>query len=500
MDELVQKAGTLEPGPRQVSLLSQAMEVADAARETGACHEDALLKLANLVCFAKNWLEHMQASALALAVETHQAQHQTEQDASAGDKKQAEQARPGAVVESHALATAVTPHQAWQLAQAGAAGWEHPVIRRTQKAGKLTSTKTNAITVAAGRSEDPVVQQQVIDLGVKLAPTQPAHKVKAACERFVAHADVDALQRGRTQEAANRRIWLKPLPYGMALLGAYGPAEQLRGAMATIEQVARSQAGLVAEAASGENASKVGPTGEATIRQRRFDVLVRMLSGDSGVPPKELADRARSIHRLTAHPHFLVRVEAATLFGLSNDAADILPGPISGAGVQAIPPEQVRLLAQHATWQTLVTEAGRVIGLGDQAHPPPGEGWGTGWEGGSGPAWPPPEEWPSETLSCDSYTPSPRLRQLIEIRDEECAVPGCDVPAARCELDHIQPFDSLKPAGGQTVAANLQPLCKSHHQLKTHHGWVFSRDSATGTTTVVTHDGTSVSGVGGLSP
>jgi len=32
------------------------------------------------------------------------------------------------------------------------------------------------------------------------------------------------------------------------------------------------------------------------------------------------------------------------------------------------------------------------------------------------------------------------LRRLIEVRDQTCFHPMCDLPADRCEIDHIEPW------------------------------------------------------------
>jgi hypothetical protein len=69
----------------------------------------------------------------------------------------------------------------------------------------------------------------------------------------------------------------------------------------------------------------------------------------------------------------------------------------------------------------------------------------------------------------------------------------CDVPASRCDLDHIQPFDHEhkddRHDAGQTRAHNLHALCRKHHLLKTHAGWGVVRDPVTGITTWTTPAG-----------
>jgi hypothetical protein len=42
------------------------------------------------------------------------------------------------------------------------------------------------------------------------------------------------------------------------------------------------------------------------------------------------------------------------------------------------------------------------------------------------------------------------------------------VPAVRCDLDHRQAFHT---AGGVTVPANLDTLCRTHHRLKHETDW-----------------------------
>jgi hypothetical protein len=85
----------------------------------------------------------------------------------------------------------------------------------------------------------------------------------------------------------------------------------------------------------------------------------------------------------------------------------------------------------------------------------------------------------------DRYTPTPAQRRFIRVRDRTCRHPGCRRPAARTDLDHVDPH----AAGGRTDCANLCCLCRRHHRLKTHAvGWRFAmRDD--GTLTVTTPSG-----------
>jgi Domain of unknown function (DUF222) len=55
------------------------------------------------------------------------------------------------------------------------------------------------------------------------------------------------------------------------------------------------------------------------------------------------------------------------------------------------------------------------------------------------------------------------LRRAIEVRDHHCQHPsGCDVPAHRCEIDHIVPYS----AGGLTAQDNGRCYCPVHNRRK----------------------------------
>ncbi len=74
----------------------------------------------------------------------------------------------------------------------------------------------------------------------------------------------------------------------------------------------------------------------------------------------------------------------------------------------------------------------------------------------------------AEHIHHAGYEVPTRLREQIIARDVTCAFPGCQVPARRCDLDHIVPYDHERPErGGQTETSNLAPLCRRHHRLKT---------------------------------
>jgi hypothetical protein len=74
---------------------------------------------------------------------------------------------------------------------------------------------------------------------------------------------------------------------------------------------------------------------------------------------------------------------------------------------------------------------------------------------------------PTDALPEPGYTPSQSLADFVRCRDLTCRFPGCDKPAAGCDLDHTMPYSD----GGPTHASNLKSLCRLHHLIKTFWGW-----------------------------
>lgn len=68
--------------------------------------------------------------------------------------------------------------------------------------------------------------------------------------------------------------------------------------------------------------------------------------------------------------------------------------------------------------------------------------------------------------STETYTPTEAIVAFVKGRDGTCRHPGCDVPADRCQIDHIMRHQG----GGPTATWNLHCLCQRHHLMKTM-GW-----------------------------
>lgn len=74
--------------------------------------------------------------------------------------------------------------------------------------------------------------------------------------------------------------------------------------------------------------------------------------------------------------------------------------------------------------------------------------------------------------SAVTYRPGARVVAFVRAAYRTCTFPNCDVPSARCQIDHLVPFDHGDPErGGWTIVTNLQPVCVFHHQAKTSGAW-----------------------------
>jgi hypothetical protein len=335
--------------------------------------------------------------------------------------------------------------------------------------GLICPVKADSIQRAAGRLEDRDAQDQVIRLGLSVSPTAASPKVTDAVDAMAAKLDPDQLTGAHRKAYSERRVTLTKREAAMAELRIYGALDQLAPIHDLLTRHARARA---------HNAPKED---KRNLDQHRHDLLIGLLN--YALPPTgpdQPAPAESGISR-AMRAHILVVVNASTLLGMDDDAARLM-------GTGPIPAEIARRIATDATWQALSADplTGRLAGLGDSSLQP-GAVFETAHrpENERGP-WDRPRGWRAEAIANAAYKPATAVKQTVSVRDQTCRNPICGRPAARCELDHIEPFTSRRPAEEQTTAMNLQLLCKSHHELKTHSGWEYSRDPETGQTTVVT--------------
>jgi hypothetical protein len=260
------------------------------------------------------------------------------------------------------------------------------------------------------------VQERVL----KLMPEQNPAATRKALRRAVLAIDPEGAQSRYVYEAARRHVELRPEEDGMATLCLYTTAEAGAAILAAVDRDARD-----CEPADGRS-----------LNQRRADSLAALVQAGTGVRFSR-TQGTDTVGRSGAQVHVVVGIE--TLSGTSDEPGELRGyGPISAA--------QVRTMAFEpgATWRRLLTAPD-----GTLVHADP-----------------------------RAYRPAAGVARHVRLRDQTCTFPGCSMPAARCDLDHVQPFDHENPnAGGLTTAENLQALCRRHHRLKTGRRWSVVRDA-----------------------
>lgn len=126
-----------------------------------------------------------------------------------------------------------------------------------------------------------------------------------------------------------------------------------------------------------------------------------------------------------------VTIDAATLLGLAEQPAQL-------AGYGPIPAQLARDLAADGEWVRWTTDpqTGHLLDLNPHV-----------------------------------YRPSDKLARFVRAAHPRCGWLGCRQPCARCDLDHV-----IEHPTGPTVRSNLGPLCRQHHNAKTHGRWQYRRD------------------------
>ena len=312
----------------------------------------------------------------------------------------------------------------------GAAGY------RLHQAGQLTSTLTETLelwergridsgkvraicdatwllpTATAGAVQDRVLQR---------APEQSLAQLRAALARAVIAADPQGAAERHWAARRERRVGVTAEPDGMASLWALLSAPAARSAYERLTRLAR---GLGAEDPRGMDA-------------RRADLLVDLLTGRPSIINRD-GDTPATAPGLDQSPDQRIRpvapgkplIHVVVPFTVLTGGDD---QPCELAGYGPIPADLAREIAADAVWKRLVTDpmTGDLLDHGRTTYHPPAA-----------------------------------LADFVRARDQHCRHPGCQRPAAHCELDHTIPYPH-----GPTNANNLWAGCAHHHRLKHHAGW-----------------------------
>jgi hypothetical protein len=297
----------------------------------------------------------------------------------------------------------------------------YPATLDLLKRGEISYLQAEAVAELCAVLE-PETAGQVEAVVVAKIPELAVGQTRALLRRQIHKADPDGAAERHRRRKADRETVFYPREDGMALFGAVLPAEQ----------AAEMGQAVDAHAATFDNDGR-------TLAQKRADALYDLVVNRSGVAGdcvSPVRGRAAAVVQVT--------VPLDVLVGAEDGPAELKGyGPITAGQAREI------AFAPGTIWRRLITDPGS--GLLVKVDP-------------------------------TAYRPTADAERQVIARDQYCAFPSCRMPAHRCDVDHVEPFDHERPeAGGLTVPENLQPLCRRHHRLKTHHpGWRVTRDPHTG--------------------
>jgi hypothetical protein len=230
-------------------------------------------------------------------------------------------------------------------------------------------------------------------------PSMTQGRLAGQVDKIVARADADAVRR-RRQPQTDREIWIGDL--------TEGGISQIHGSLFTPDAHALDKRLDVLAATVCEH----DPRSRA---QRRADALGALAAGADRLGCRCGRPACAAGKRPAPGPVVIhVIAEQASIDGRGS-----APGSELGAD-GLIPPEIVQELAASAKLVPLIHPA--------DAPPEPG------------------------------YVPSKALADFVRCRDPTCRWPGCDRPAAQCDIDHTIPYAN----GGLTQASNLKCYCRTH--------------------------------------
>ncbi len=261
------------------------------------------------------------------------------------------------------------------------------------------------------------------------APDHTPRQLERYLQRLLAQLDPDLVKRRRAQGQSDRWVWISHRQDGTSDLGARlrtEEAEAIHAALRALALHGRMPCGPNEDESRPKGTGAELPADTRTFDQRMADALVDLILP---VRSSDLGSPAGPGSRVPAcvSTQLNVTIPVDSLAGLSDS-----PGTVSGYGV--IPADLARRLAGGDTrWRAVLVQ--RATGAVLDVSP-----------------W--------------AYRPRAALDRHVRLRDATCRFPGCCVPAAECDLDHLVPFPT-----GPTTAQNLHALCRHHHRMKHESGW-----------------------------
>ncbi len=348
--------------------------------------------------------------------------------------------------EELAVVLSISPASAHNRIVAARELLEHPQLVALVESGGCSAWAARVLVLEVASLEGAAAAEVVQDVVERMRRRHctgrrrwtPAELRRAArAARLRLHPDSE--EQVRRSAWQSRRVEVHPGTDGMAYLQAHIDATDALRIHRRLTALARGlddpertldqkRADLLTDVLLGAGSGVAMPNSESTPQSDAGPGAgpgaASLAEVDSAGPDSPASSAGTHAHE--PRPEICVVVGLDTLLGLADGAAEV-------PGLGPIPADLARALAAEGTWRAWITDpaTGSVIATGSRR-----------------------------------YAPGPGLARLVRAREPVCRMPGCRRDALACDIDHTIPWPR-----GQTSATNLGPLCRRHHQLKTHAGW-----------------------------
>ncbi|MGW5447489.1 DUF222 domain-containing protein [Streptomyces asiaticus] len=352
----------------------------------------------------------------------------------------------------------------------------YPTTLGMLERGEICYMQAVAVTEACAVL-DPEVAGQVEAALVEKMPGMATGQTRRALAREILRADPHGAEQRHQARKRERQMVHYPKDDGMALWGATLPAEQAAAMNTAVDAHAATL-----------------PDEGRTLEQKRVDALVDLVLNrtDPGVATSGVRASGESAPGGSASSG---SASSGSGPDRSGPGGSITSGPVTSGPITSGPITSGATAGGRSAAVVQVTVPLDVL-IGDSDDPAQLKGYGPITAGqarrvafAKGTVWHRLIIEPKTGLLIKTdpttYKPTAETERHVIARDAYCTFPTCRMPAHRCDLDHVEPFNHHdRAAGGQTVPENLGALCRRHHRMKTHHpGWAVKRDSRTGATT-----------------
>jgi hypothetical protein len=431
----VARRGELAAAPLALRALTasaaSATSGASVARERlGGLRDEGLDACAEEVVAEIEGLERSKARLEARLIDAYAALHSVqEQQLAMLPRSPVPLSADQVVTQEIACATGVGAAEVSRRLELAVAPRRHRVLRERLRAGRVSLYRALQVVAETRALDDHLVP----DLENAVLAPAPDGSVSSQrlfmsrLRRCVRAADRRAEPERRCAAGRRRTVFGRLTDDGMGVFTVVATAQRVVAVLDRADALARS-----ARAAGDER----------TLDQLRSDFLCDLAL--FGVVPAPSAAPRESSGRVATPP------------GLA---------PTCGSWLAAPPPATVRIVVPFEV----------AAGVSDAACEIPGHGWVTAAHArqimtAPGSVW---QRLAVEVdtgraleLSTDRYTPTPQMVEHVRAVDGVCRAPGCQVPAERCDLDHLVPWPR-----GETRVSNFESLSRGCHNRKTAGAW-----------------------------